>query len=72
MAFACAGLVVFLLLYFRFVEGNTFEALAKPSIIGIVLVPFLPAAILSWYSSRLESKCFALLEGNEEKPKKKT
>lgn len=63
-AFAFAGLTVFLILYFRNVEGNVLDALSRPSIVAILLLPFLPAAVLSWMSARLESKFFDLLGGD--------
>lgn len=56
VVFAIAGLVVFLILYARNVDGNFFSALTDPFIVAIILVPFLPAAVLSWLARRLERK----------------
>src|SRR5690606_12348205 len=69
-AFAVAGLTVFLVLYFREVEGDFSQALQRPSLVAIILLPFLPAAFLAWLSARLEAKFFALLEGEGDKKNK--
>lgn len=52
--FACVGIVVFIALYFQNVEGSFLSALTNPFIVTIILVPFLPAAVLSFMASRAE------------------
>lgn len=70
-AFAMAGVAVFLILYFKHVEGRLLEALTEPATIGIVLVPFLPAVILSWKASKIESKLLETMnQGREDSGKK--
>ena len=52
--FACAGVIVFVALYFQNIQGSFLSALTNPFVITIILVPFLPAAVLSFKASRLE------------------
>lgn len=59
------GVVIFLFLYFRHVEGQLFEALRDPMIIAIVLFPFLPAIVLSLMAQALERKFKKLGRGPE-------
>ena len=80
LAFAFTGLLVFLYLYFKNVEGHLLEALRNPLFVFILLVPFMPAAILAWKAERIEKQFYALLQGSptdakkeapkKEKPKK--
>lgn len=60
--FACVGLLLFVLLYLRNVEGRIFQAFQDPMMAVILLVPFLPAAILSLISRRLENRYFRLVD----------
>ena len=60
--FALCGIGVFVFLMSRFVDGNMYAALKDPTIIAILLIPFLPAAILSWLAVRSEKKFAATLE----------
>ena len=52
--FACGGIVVFIALYFQNIQGSFLSALTNPFVVTIILVPFLPAAVLSFMASRLE------------------
>lgn len=52
--FACVGILVFVVLYIQNVEGTFLSALTNPFVVTIILVPFLPAAVLSFVASRLE------------------
>lgn len=56
LIFAVTGLVIFMVLYFQNVSGAFFSALTNPFVVTIVIIPFLPAAVLSWKASRLERK----------------
>lgn len=56
LIFALAGMVIFVILYFQNVQGTFLSALTNPFIVFIVLVPFLPAAVLSFMAHRLERK----------------
>lgn len=56
LIFAIAGLLIFLALYIRNVDGTLLSALTNPFTIFIVVVPFLPAVVLSWMASRLEKQ----------------
>ncbi len=52
--FALAGFAVFVALYIRHLDGRLLEALADPATILIVLVPFLPAIVLSFKASKAQ------------------
>lgn len=52
--FAIGGLVMFLYLYLDRVEGRLFDALRDPFVVVIILVPFLPAVVLSWLAGKHE------------------
>ena len=54
LVFALAGMVVFIVLYLQNVGGTFFSALTNPFIITIILVPFLPAVVLSFLAQRAE------------------
>lgn len=62
MVFVVLGLVVFMVLYIANIEGRFMEALKNPFTIGIVIIPFLPAAVLSILSDRNEKKYLKLTE----------
>ena len=53
---AVVGLIVFAVLYFRLIEGRLEEALADPRTIVIVLMPFLPAVVISILAERARAK----------------
>jgi hypothetical protein len=44
------------LLYIKNVEGRLWEAIRDPVTISVFLVPFIPAAVLSWMADRNEKK----------------
>ena len=67
MVFAFVGLATFMILYFRHIEGNILGALSSPSLIVIILVPFLPAAVLSWMAVRMESRFYSLVHKDTSK-----
>ena len=56
MVFVALGLVVFMILYVNTIEGRVMEALKNPMTLGIFIVPFLPAAVLSFIADKNEKK----------------
>ena len=60
LAFALIGVVVFIMLFFRHIDGQIFEALRDPSIIAFITIPFLPAVVLSLMAQKTE-QAFAKL-----------
>ncbi len=73
LAFALMGVVVFLVLYFRNVDGQLFDALRSPSIIAMITIPFLPSVILSLMAQKLEQRFMKLAKPEDtssEPPKK--
>ncbi|PJB71767.1 MAG: hypothetical protein CO093_04455 [Alphaproteobacteria bacterium CG_4_9_14_3_um_filter_47_13] len=69
LCFAAIGLVIFIILYFRVIDGDIMQALRKPSFIVITIVPFLPAFILSRMSIRAGNKLMKLLENIQQNEK---
>ncbi len=67
LIFAVCGFAVFVFLMSEFADGRIYQALKDPFLIVILLVPFLPAAVLSWMSARSERKAIALI-GDDGKP----
>jgi len=46
--FAVVGLIVFLILYVKNIEGHITEALKQPSTILMIVIPFIPAIVFSF------------------------
>ena len=46
--FAVVGLIVFLILYVKNIEGNIVESLRNPSTIFMIIIPFIPAIVFSF------------------------
>lgn len=53
---AIVGLIIFTILYFKVIEGRLQEALSEPRTILIILIPFLPAVVISFLAERARSK----------------
>ena len=56
MVFVVLGLVVFMILYIANIEGRLMEALKNPFTLCLFIIPFLPAAVLSYIADRFEKK----------------
>lgn len=56
LIFITLGIFIFCFLYISNIEGRLFDALSDPFTISVFLVPFIPAAFLSWMADRLEQK----------------
>lgn len=54
LIFALVGLVIFLIMFMRHVEGSFFSSLTNPFVVTMIIFPFLPAAVLSFLARRLE------------------
>ncbi|QQG37457.1 MAG: hypothetical protein HYS17_10060 [Micavibrio aeruginosavorus] len=72
LIFAFTGLLIFVVLYLRNIEGHFFEALRQPVTVAIILVPFLPAIVLSILGQKAEKAFWALMQpaGSEKTEKK--
>lgn len=62
VVFALVGLVIFIILYMKNMDGKVADALRDPSTILVVLVPFLPAVVLSFMATRAESALKRMIE----------
>ncbi len=60
--FLVIGGIIFLNLYVDNIEGRWLEALRKPATVGMVLLPFLPAFVLSLMATKAQNKYRALLK----------
>lgn len=56
LIFALVGVFVFVTLYISNFEGNFFSTMTQPSVVLMLIIPFLPAIVLSWIASRIEKK----------------
>ena len=56
LIFAVVGLVIFIVLYMRNIQGSFFSAMTNPFVIIMVIFPFLPAVVLSWKAGKLEEE----------------
>ena len=68
---AFVGLIIFSILYFRIIEGRLHEALSDPRTIAIVLMPFLPAVVISILAERARAKFIDFIQtsvGGESAP----
>ena len=65
LVFVVLGIVVFMILYNANVEGRLIEALKTPFTIAMFVVPFLPAAVLSYMASKYEKKYLKLSPGDK-------
>ena len=61
-AFAVVGGIVFMVLYFRNMGGGGWRDMLKLSTALMILVPFLPAFILSLLSTKAENKFLEIME----------
>ena len=68
MTFAVFGVIIFLFLYFKHIDGRLLESLTDIKTVIIILVPFLPAAVLAAMASRTESKFYNLVHKSETAP----
>jgi hypothetical protein len=67
LLFVTLGIFIFCALYIQNVEGKLVEALKDPMTIAIFLVPFFPAAVLSFLADGAEKKYKKMIEGNAQK-----
>jgi hypothetical protein len=63
--FAIFGLFLFAYIYFTNFKDNPFAALQSPYFVVTVLIPFIPAAAMSFIASKKRSQLRALLEEND-------
>lgn len=56
IVFAVVGAMLFIHLYLNNIQGRVLASFTNPSILFMLLVPFLPAIVLSWIAARMEKK----------------
>ena len=62
VVFAVCGFFVFAALYQRYIAPDVLGALRDVSIIFMVIFPFLPAVLLSFFAKKYEKRYLALME----------
>ncbi|MEM6781689.1 MAG: hypothetical protein AAF569_07480 [Pseudomonadota bacterium] len=62
LIFAAVGLFIFIFIFAYSFKGDVFLATKEPMAIMIVIIPFLPACILSWIGGLAEKKAITMLE----------
>ena len=63
LVFVTIGIFLFCYMYVSNVNGRLMEALTEPATILVFLIPFLPAAILTWIADRFEKKYMQAVSG---------
>lgn len=67
LLFVTLGVLIFCVMYVQRVEGRVIEALKDPMTIAIFLIPFFPAAVLSYLADGAEKKYKKMTEGTAPK-----
>lgn len=70
MLFLTIGIILFCVMYVKNVDGRLVEALRNPGTIFIFLVPFVPAAVLSFLADRAEKKYSDAISSTKQVKKK--
>lgn len=60
--FAVFGLFLVAFIYYTQFKGHAMEALRDPSSIAMVLISFLPAAVMAWQASKKRKQARAIIE----------
>ncbi len=60
--FAVVGFVIFIVLYFEKIDGKLLEAFRQPLLIVAMIIPFLPAIVLSKKADKARQKAFKMVE----------
>ncbi|MBN8521096.1 MAG: hypothetical protein J0L77_04255 [Alphaproteobacteria bacterium] len=63
--FALVGIGLLMVLMSQYIQGDMFSALKDPFILLILVIPFLPAVVLSWLATKAEKKFNDALESLE-------
>lgn len=61
LIFAVFGLTIFIALYFKIARGNFLDVLRDIRLFVILLLPFLPACVMSWVAVRTETRFKTLM-----------
>lgn len=67
LLFITIGIFVFCVMYVQNVEGKLMQALKDPMIISVFLIPFIPAAVLSFLADSAEKKYKQMISKGETK-----
>lgn len=70
LLFVTIGIILFCVMYVKNVDGRLVEALRNPGTIFIFLVPFVPAAVLSFLADRAEKKYSDAISSTKQVKKK--
>ncbi len=67
IVFAIVGAAIFAVIFQMQAEGNIQKAVTDPIVVGMILLPFIPAALLSFISGRCNDKLRDLLDTTQKK-----
>lgn len=67
LLFVTLGIFIFCIMYVQNVEGKLIQALRDPMTITVFLVPFIPAAVLTFLADSAEKKYKKLIEKEQAK-----
>lgn len=60
--FALFGIGLFAYIYFKHFRADPVMALQNPEFIAVLLIPFVPAAVMAWLAAQKRKKIRQLLE----------
>ena len=68
--FAVIGLGIFIILYLQNIDGQLLTALTEPRTLWMVLMPFLPAVLLSYIAEKTSEEFFDTIKGKKKQQDK--
>lgn len=63
--FAVFGIGLFAYIYFKHFRADPMAALQNPEFVAILLIPFIPAAVMAWLAAGKRKKIRQILEQGE-------
>lgn len=54
--FAVFGIALFAYIYFKHFRADPMTALQNPEFVAVLLIPFVPAAVMAWLASKKRKK----------------
>lgn len=63
--FAVMGIVLFAFIYFKHFRADPMAAIQNPSFVVILLIPFLPAAVMAYLAAKKRRQIRLLLEQSQ-------
>ena len=72
LCFLIAGVALFIVLYLRYIQGDALAALRQPVLVLILLIPFIPAAVLTSMAGKAQKNLMAIMDEHIKTPAEDT